>query len=333
MNRSVTLTTIAAAAILALAGCAAQPSYETSGVPDIAAPQVAIDSGEVSPAVEGVTTDASQVSPVLEPQVITTGSLSVVVDVPVAAADEAVEIATQAGGHASNRAESAATAYQPEYASVTLRIPGDALDSVLDELRGLGDVVSMDLYQEDVTLQLTDLDVRIATLQASIERLQGLLATASDTATLLDVEAQLTSRTAELESLLAQQTWLQDQVALSTITVTFTTAEVVDPAEPTNFFEAIAQGWTAFVAALGGLLIWVGLSWPWLLLLAGLIWLIVWLIRRARARRAARPSVAAPSATQPAARVANPVASATAPSSPAAEASGPTGSDRDEPTP
>lgn len=83
----------------------------------------------------------------------------------------------------------------------------------------LGEVLSLNVVAEDVTAQGADLDARIGALEVSITRLRQLLATAETTKDLIDIEAELTARQAELDSLVAQRAALSDQVAQSTLVV------------------------------------------------------------------------------------------------------------------
>ena len=58
-------------------------------------------------------------------------------------------------------------------ATLTLRIPSDDLTSVLDKLKALGDVQEVSLSATDVTMESQDLDARITSMRASIDRLMA----------------------------------------------------------------------------------------------------------------------------------------------------------------
>ncbi len=279
----------AAVATLLLAGCAStQSGTSAESAPQ---PMPAVEQGSPDVASSGGGGfDASQPAVDADGQsVIVTGWVSIVAEAPIEAADAAADLATAAGGSVSSRSESAGADDVPERAELTLRVPADRVDAMLDDLRGVGDVRDVDVSSIDVSQQVQDLDVRVASTRASVDRLTTLLATAADTETLLEIEGQLTARTTELESLLAQQSSLADQVALSTITVSIA-SEAIAPSEPATFLDGLAAGWGSLVAAAGAVAIAAGAALPWLAVLAIPVVVVVVVARR----RTARPSPSAP---------------------------------------
>lgn len=294
------------ATILLLGGCAAG----MSGVPDQVEPAigggVSSDQQLESGVVDGMVVDGTAA----DRSVITTGWAIVRVEQPGEAADDAIRIVEAAGGRIDGRSESAPTDYSGGSASLTLRIPSDDLTEVLDELKALGDVQEVSLAASDVTLQVQDLDARISAMRASIERLQVLIAQATDIDALISLETAISDRQAQLESMLAEQRWLGDQVSMSTIQLDLVTELVVAEPEPETFLDGLSAGWTAFVGFLGGLLVVVGFLIPWLILFA-VIGVIVLVIVRVTVGRGHRTTVAAP--VQPEAVEAEPVLVESAP--------------------
>ncbi|WP_157674655.1 DUF4349 domain-containing protein [Agrococcus jejuensis] len=281
----------AAAAALLLAGCASTQSGTTAESAPQPLPAVEQGSPDVATSGGADGFDASQPAVDADAQsVIVTGWVSIVAEAPIEAADAAADLATAAGGSVSSRSESAGADDVPERAELTLRVPADEVDALLDDLRDVGDVRDVDVSSVDVSQQVQDLDVRVASARASVDRLTALLATAADTETLLEIEGQLTTRTSELESLLAQQSSLADQVALSTITVSIA-SEAIAPSEPSTFLDGLAAGWGALVAAAGSVAVAAGAVLPWLAVLAIPVAVVVVVARR----RTARLSPSAPS--------------------------------------
>jgi len=232
---------------------------------------------------QGTTTDVQSSTR----DVITTGSVSITVDDPIAAAQDAVNLTEQAGGRVDSRNESPGTDTQPASANLSLRIPSDALDSTLTELKTFGVVNFVSLTASDVTAQSQDLDARITSLQTSVDRLLGLLSTATDTTDLIAIESALSTRQADLESLQSQRAALADQIDYSTLSLDLYSEGVVAPASPDNFFTGLLAGWNALVAALGGLLVGVGVALPWLILIAAVAGIVVLIVRRSRNRHKA----------------------------------------------
>ena len=232
-------------------------------------------------------------------QVITTGYVTITVDDPMASANDAVTIIEQAGGRVDGRTE-----YAPKdetdkgSATLTLRVPSDDLTETLDKLRELGTVQEVSLNSSDVTMVTQDLDARITALQASIDRMLVLQASATDVDTLIQLETAISDRQGQLESMEAQRRYYADQVSMSTVTLTLVSEFTAPPAEPDSFFSGLVAGWNAFVAFFAGLLVAAGVLLPWLVfgaIIAGVILLLLRL-RRRRAAIAADPSAAAAAA-------------------------------------
>ncbi|MFW7414680.1 DUF4349 domain-containing protein, partial [Demequina sp. SO4-18] len=218
---------------------------------------------------------------------IVTGSLYITVEDPLVAADQAVQIVQSAGGRIDARNETAADEYQGGSASLTLRIPDDSLDAVVDDLRALGTVDEFSTQSRDVTTEVTDLDTRISTLRDSTARIQSLLLEAEDIEDVITLEDELSRRQAELESLEAQQRGLADRVSMSTIELSLTTEPVVIVDDsPQTFGDGLESGWDALVGFFSAALVIAGVLLPWVALIA-LVTLVAVAVVRARRSRAA----------------------------------------------
>ena len=211
--------------------------------------------------------------------VVTTGSVSLRADDPVAAADRATAIVLGAGGRVDSSSVQPGTDAEKPSATLVLRIPSSNLDATLSGIKRLGALDSATLNATDVTAQSNDIDGRITALQTSVDRLLALMAKATTTADLITIESTLSDRQAQLDSLRAQQKGLADQVAMSTITVTIHAKGTVTAASPGTFWSGLTAGWNALVAAVNGFLIALGTALPWLVLL-GVLGTIAWWIAR-----------------------------------------------------
>ena len=251
------------------------------GVPDIGQSDTTKLNSDGSASSEAaVSTDTSR-------SVVKTAAVEVAVDSPLNVAPNLTAIATEAGGYVQDSSASPANDYQGETAYATLRVPASTLDAVTDKVLALGTYVSSSQSESDITLQVTDVDARIASLTTSIDRLTALMANATSTADLLAAESALAQRQAELDSLVAQRDYLGNQVDLATLSVSL--IQTFDAA-PTSqsFWDGLSQGWTALLNSASVLVVALGFLVPWLAILAvlGLIaWLIVWLTLRAAHRR------------------------------------------------
>ena len=301
MRRLAPAAAAAAITALLLAGCSAGAGDSSAPMVDTPAGGVAPEPGTVEGEVADGSTGGDAEAQLADRSVITTGWVSITVDDPIVSAEEAADLAEQAGGRVDNRTESPGTDAQPPSASLTLRIPSDELDAFVDELRALGAVNSVSMSASDVTQQRNDLDGRIEALTASTVRLQQLLGEATTIADLIAIESELTTRQAELDSLTQQRDQLVDQVDFSTITVDLVTEAVAPDPQPDDFWSGLAAGWKALVSFATWLGIALGVMLPWLLvaLVTGAVVILIVLLAT-RGRRHSQAVTAPPLPPEPA---------------------------------
>jgi len=228
---------------------------------------------------------AEQEGPSDERRVVRTGSAVVVVDDVAAASESLTELADEYGGYIEDLGSSSdRETGEAGNGWITLRIPADDLDAVRASLADLGDVREEQVTSSDVTAQSVDLEARIDSLTASVDRLNELMAKAGSVGDLLEAEQALSERQAELESLQREYERLGDQVAMSTFSVELAPSASAADVDPSGFGDGLLAGWNGLVAFLGGLVVVVGTVLPWLGA-AGVVAIIVWLIVRIARRR------------------------------------------------
>ncbi|OBK24868.1 hypothetical protein A5634_02340 [Mycobacterium asiaticum] len=244
-------------------------------------------SGRIPATMGGGIADQSPVSPApltpptdntLKRDIITTGSLQLVVHEPGPAADRLIAAVNDAGGRVDSRSErSGPSGDRTPTVALVLRVPADKLDAVLADAKKLGTVGSMSISHTDVTTQRVDLDARIGALQTSVKRLLELMSKAGTVSDLLAAESSLTQRQAELDSLKAQRSTLGDEISYATINVTISAQPTVSHA---GFLGALANGWHALTSVANGALLAVGFLIPWMVPLAVLVLVLVLILRR-----------------------------------------------------
>ncbi len=291
--RRLLITTAIALSALTVAGCSMSGASMPDSMPAEVMPMQEAGAPDMSARYESAGSDGgAAVDTVSGPRIITTVQVTVTVDKPIEAADEAARIVDRAGGTVANRSERAASENEPGSAQLTLRIPSTRLTATLEELKGLGVARNTMIDSTDVTAQSKDLDARIAALRTSVDRLLDLMSRADSTDALIQIESALSDRQANLESLESQKRYLDDQVQLSTVSL-YLVSERDTPAEtPDTFWTGLVTGWNAFVGFLGAALVVLGVLLPWLAA-AGIVTAIVlvWvrLARRGKARADAQP--------------------------------------------
>lgn len=230
-------------------------------------------------------------------EVIATASVTLETTDATAASDRIATIATDAGGYVEslslNRSGSFETgagdvAIEP-YAGdawITVRVPAAELTDVTTAVGEIGEVRSSEVQRADVTAEVVDLRARAEALEASVDRLRELMTDADSTADLLTAEDALSARQAELDSLRGQLAVLDDQVALSSLTVSLTEPTPVTEADPTGFGDGLGAGWNTLVATLNGIVIGLGFLLPWLVVIAVVVTVVMLVVRAVRRRRA-----------------------------------------------
>lgn len=297
MRARVTLAAVLAAGVVLLAACSGTDSMSS----DVVAPADAgvMGGAEMAPdmmaapearAADGSVTTTTTGSTAVQRQVVRSGSLSMHAD-DVASTVTAIRRLTKgAGGFVS--AENTSATADSAYSSITVQVPASRLDGLVEAISALGTVDTVDVSAQDVTSQAVDLDARIRALQASVDRVTALLAEASDISDLMAIEAQLSSRQAELDALKAQRTWLADQVAMSTLTVSIQPVTTVEPVDAPGFGSGLESGWNALVSAIAVGVTAVGFFLPFVVVLlviaVPLAVLCVWIVRRHRRLTVAR---------------------------------------------
>jgi hypothetical protein len=106
-------------------------------------------------------------------------------------------------------------------ATLTVRVPAAKFEEVLKGLEKLGDVLQKDVTADDVTREYQELELRIKNARAVRDRLEALLAKTAKIDETLAVERELARVTQDIESMEGSLRFLKDRVALSTITVNF----------------------------------------------------------------------------------------------------------------
>ena len=184
--------------------------------------------------------------PGVDRKLVRTATMELVAADVVAAVDRARDIAVRETGYAGREQ------VRDTSATLTLHIPSDRFDQALDALSGLGEVVSREQSAEDVTEEVVDLDSRIATQRASVDRVRALLAKANTVDEIVRIEQEVTAREAELESLQQRSQALAGQVAMSTVTIRIgrtAPAPAPAPEEASGFLAGLSAGWDAFRGA------------------------------------------------------------------------------------
>ncbi len=187
----------------------------------------------------------SAATPATERSVIATGAVSLTSKDVAATRREVQRIVDAQGGDITEENTETDDEGDTAYARLVIRVPSAKFSASMQALEEAGILRSSTRGSEDVTTQVIDTGVRVRAQEASLKRVELLLAEAKTLKDVIWIESQLTRRQADLDSLKSQQAWLQDQTSLSTITVDIS----VEPDEVTEETDETPAG---FLAGLRG---------------------------------------------------------------------------------
>lgn len=177
-------------------------------------------------------------------------------------------------------------------ASLTVRIPAERVDEFTEEMSGIANVVSTNLSREDITLSYVATESRVKALQTEEARLLELMEQAETMADLLEIESRLTDVRYELENRASQLRLYDNQVDYATIYLSIDEVQEYTPVEEPTVWERISGGFVSSVKGVGNglldLLVWVLAKSPYLVILGGVTVGVVVLIKKSKARKAAK---------------------------------------------
>lgn len=189
--------------------------------------------------------------------------------------------------------------------TITVRVPAEGFDSALDAIAALAvEVEALSTSGQDVTEEYVDLESRLANLEATADRVRDFMDETRNVEEALAVNQELSRLEGEIEVIKGRMQYLSQSAAFSTITAHLTPDELAQPIQvdtwqPGGVFKNAVE---ALVNALQGLadflIYFVVAVLPILLIIAIPIGILIWLLRRWRARRRAGDEAAVTAAEE-----------------------------------
>ena len=250
MKSSRVLATVALAltAVLA-AGCSASSGggKSTSSAEGRAAPAPAGDSGGTSAKAAGQAVQLVD----LGNRIVRKATLNL--EVGQAKLDDTISRATTiVSGHQGTYISSSTEVpnHQPAHGQVTFRVPVDAFEVTLRDLKGLGRYLGEHSSTDDVTTQYIDLNGQLAAWRAQEKVYLRLIGQAKSIADVISVQNQLQSVQSNINRLQGQVDFLRDQSSFSTIELDLAEPGAAGRTVPRNRF---AQAWSTAVEGLSAM--------------------------------------------------------------------------------
>jgi len=246
-----------------LAGCLGQSEqrYDTTGDSEYGVSPSYLKSGGFQECLREIASTSEDYEPtpvdgtIIDRKIIMTGRISLEVDNFDPASEAVEQLAAASGGFVSN-SNSYITSEGQKRGTITIRVPAEGFQSVLDEVKKLGEVQSTSSSGQDVTEEYIDLDVRLKNNQRQEERLLVILDNASTVEDLLQVEEQLGRVRGEIEHIEGRLRYLNNYIDLSTITV-----ELQEPTPITHTWgirDALSESVVGFIDMTNGLIVFTG---------------------------------------------------------------------------
>ena len=169
--------------------------------------------------------------------------------------------------------------------TVTIRVPADRFEAALAQLKGLGTVRAAKVSGQDVTSRFVDLEAQLRNWRAQEVVLLRLMGRSTTIADSIKVQQQLQNVQGNIEELEGQIRLLDDQTAMSSITVSMNEAgPFVAPVKTQPLAQAWHDALDGFVAVIAAVVVGLGYLIP-----LGLVVLVGWLgwrgVRRVQRRR------------------------------------------------
>ena len=172
----------------------------------------------------------------VERKVIKNADLSVVVKDPLKSMEDITALAEEMGGYVVS-----SNVYQTTYGpndltvpagNIVIRIPAEKLEETLAKVKAdVVEVTSENVSGQDVTDQYVDLTSRLSAKQAAEKKLLEIMDQATATEDVLAVYQQLQMIQSEIEVLKGQIKYIDQSVAMSSLSVSLTAEESAQPIE------------------------------------------------------------------------------------------------------
>lgn len=179
--------------------------------------------------------------------------------------------------------------YRHRNARLTIRVPAENLNGLVQQVKGASNVVSYNESVEDVTLAYVDMETRILVLETERDRLLELMEQAETMSDLLEIEARLTEVRSALESINSQLRVLANQVSYATIELYINQVKAYTEVEEQTVWQRIGSGFKKNLQNIGedlvDFFVWAITYSPQLILWAGIFAVVIIVIRRSFRKR------------------------------------------------
>ena len=166
-------------------------------------------------------------------KIINTASIAIEVAGIETAIESIKSITDRSGGYVENLSSHNDQAH-PQ-ANLTIRVPQPKFNSIIQNLKTLGEVKNHNSGTEDVSEQFVDMEARLKSLAAEETSLLSLLDSVEGISDILSIERELYRVRSDIERYQGQLNFLESKIDLSTIYITLLTPYKPMPEPPSAF--------------------------------------------------------------------------------------------------
>jgi hypothetical protein len=182
--------------------------------------------------------------------------------------------------------------------TIAVRVPAAQFDETLAEIHSVGTrIIFENITGQDVTEEFLDLQARMRTQKALEERLLEIMKKTSNVSNALEVQRELTNVRTEIEKITGRIQFLENQAALSTITILLQTPSAIVAASTSGVADKFKRAFADGIRFALGIILFLIRT---LFALAPIVVFIVYPIYLWRKRFSGRPIAAKPLSAPPA---------------------------------
>jgi hypothetical protein len=170
---------------------------------------------------------------------------------------------------------------------ITIRVEQKNFDAVVNKIKLLGTIKSVQLGGTDVTQEYVDLESRLKNLQAQEQVLLDLMKKSTKVTDSIEVQRELSNVQGEVEVIKGRMNYLDNMVSFSTIDVNLAEPQAITESTEGGFLGAVKRGARGALTVVRGMTTVLIVMSPILILIA-IILIIIWQSLRARNRKRAR---------------------------------------------
>jgi hypothetical protein len=170
---------------------------------------------------------------------------------------------------------------------ITIRVEQKNFDAVVNKIKQLGTIKSVQLGGTDVTQEYVDLQSRLKNLQAQEQVLLELMKKSTKVSDSIEVQRELSNVEGEIEVIKGRMNYLDNMVSFSTIDVSLAEPQAITESTEGGFLGAVKRGARGALTVVRGMTTVLIVISP-ILILAAIILIIIWQSLRARNRKRAK---------------------------------------------